>query len=165
MFEIYKKWIPGFDRPFDAINGLYFREFFLICAKKFIPKNKHLAKVFVEVYVVHSMMHPVMWGGDDDLLKKAHSFDKSSMIPELHEELYRGYDSDHYGWYTEQCHGEKEDGKIAYKVREALTKSTSEIELLAAVMDDVTVPEEVDLMLQTMYPIAWKINTQIAEEI
>ena len=40
-----------------------------------------------------------------------------------------------------------------------MPKGTGQIEFFTAVMDEVLVPENIDMMIQSMYPIRSKINT------
>jgi hypothetical protein len=79
--------------------------------------------------------------------------------------MNRCYDSDHEYRYAYECHRQVEDGKITHKVRKWLAQGTCQIELLAAVMDDMVIPKEIDHMLDPVYPISCQIYADEAKEI
>src|SRR6478609_4814616 len=95
MLKIYFDRIPGAHRPRDAIYGWCIGQFFLEGAENFIPDNKYLRKIFINVFGVDSMMHPVMRWCYNNLFEETHFVDMPCMIPELRKQLYGCNYSDH----------------------------------------------------------------------
>ena len=67
----------------NSVHRRYVRQFFLESSKEFIPENKYLTKVFIKVFFVDGMMHPVMRWCNNDFFEEAHVADMLRMIPEL----------------------------------------------------------------------------------
>lgn len=79
------------------------------------------------------------------------------MVPELGEKVDRG----HHG--KDRCgnaqKGQRKEEKYAdgHHLRNRLPQGTGQIEFLAAVVNDVVVPEVIDLVLQAVLPIPCEI--------
>jgi hypothetical protein len=53
--------------------------------------------------------------------------------------------------------GKQQEGKNFYKLRDTLPQSTGEIKLFTAVVNNMEVPENIDMMTPAMNPITGKV--------
>lgn len=60
--------------------------------------------------------------------------------------------------HTQQCSGDKQESKNINEHRDALPQCAGEIELFAAMVYDMSVPKDVDLVRPAVCPVAGKIQ-------
>jgi hypothetical protein len=104
------------------------------------------------------MMHPMMGGGYQYFFQESHFIDVPSMIPELCEQMQRSHSCDHDLRNTKQCRGKQQNREQVEKCGDTLTEGTSQIKFLAAVMDYMQIPKEIDLVTPTVDPISVEIE-------
>jgi len=84
--------------------------------------------------------------GYDDILQPAHFTDMPGMIPELRKEVNRSQDRYYLIWHPQNCRRDKQQGEITKEIRHWLPQGTGQVKLLAAVVDDMLVPEKINAM-------------------
>jgi hypothetical protein len=75
------------------------------------------------------------------------------MVPELNEQVKRCNNGNHIARYAQQGCWQQEEREQFEKYRNALTQGTSQVELLAAVVNDMGIPEYIGGMLNPVYPV------------
>src|ERR1019366_5820561 len=111
------------------------------------------------------MMNAMMRRGYNYFFKKTHPVNVAGMVPELHKQMNRCHNANYSGRNPQQSHGKIENGEETDKVGKGLAQGTRQVELLAAVMDNVVVPKEIDFVFNTVYPITGKVNKQKAKKV
>jgi hypothetical protein len=87
------------------------------------------------------------------------------MIPELCKQMERSHSCDHDLRDTKQCRGKQQNSEQVEKCGDTLTKGASQIKFLAAVMDYMQIPEEIDLVTPPVNPISIEIEYDECEYI
>src|SRR4051794_21617214 len=87
MLKVYFNRVPCLYWASNAIYSRHIIQFWLERSKEFIPENKYLCIVLVNVFGVDGMMHPVMRWGHNYLFQEAHFFYMLCMIPKLCKQM------------------------------------------------------------------------------
>src|SRR5688572_5249077 len=141
MLKIDLNRVPGTYGAGNAIYRRCFFQFFLVCSEQFIPENKYLPEILIKVFFIDGMMYPVMRWRYDDFLEDAHFIDMLRVIPELSKQVQGTNRGNNYCGNTNQCCRNKQEGKWIDKHRYALPQRTCKVEILAAMVNDMKVPE------------------------
>src|SRR5688572_25747897 len=79
--------------------------------------------------------------------------------------MKRSYCSNHFIWYSEQCGRNQQESKRVYKHADALPQCTGQVKVLAAVMNDMKVPENIDMMTPAMDPVTGEVNADKSDHV
>src|SRR5215475_14836413 len=94
----------------------------------------------------------------NDFFQEAHLVYVTCMIPKLGKQLNWGNCCDHLRRHSEQCRREQKESKNFHDFGNALPERACEVKFFAAVMNDVQVPEKIDVMAPAMKPVSRKIQ-------
>ena len=157
MLKVDEEGIPGMRWSLYAIHGYFFFKLILICPEQFVPNNKNLRIIFVEVYRINSVMDSMMTGRYNNLFQKTHGANMLRMVPELSKEVNRCDQSKNLSWDANKGQGQVKDRNKGEYLTNGLPQGTGKIKLLTAVVYKVSIPQKINLMFPSMHPISRKI--------
>jgi hypothetical protein len=89
----------------------------------------------------------------------------AGMVPELRKEMQGCDNGNHLCRNTQEGGRQEEESEDAKENGDALTQCTGKIEFLAAVVDDVVIPEDIVSMSDAMDPVSGKVEGHECDEV
>ena len=97
MHEVNFDWIPGLHGTSDPIHRRNIFPLLLKGSKPFVPEDKDLTIILVQVFWVDRVVYPVMGRSNNDFFENAHGADVLRMVPKLRKKVEWGYNSNYLG--------------------------------------------------------------------
>ncbi len=157
MLEVDPDRIPRAGRPRDAVDRRHVVQLFLEGSEQAVPPGENLSQVLVEIFRIDGVVHAVLRRRDDHVLEQAELGHVLRVIPELQKKVNRSDQVDHFGRHARDGRRDQKQRIDADDVGDRLPQRAGQVELFAAVVDDVVVPEEVDPVVEPVRPITREV--------
>src|SRR5690606_2278311 len=149
--------IPASQGLGYAVHGLLFLG--LKRSEHLIPNDERTRVILINILRISSVMHAVVGGRVEDVLKPSELVDGLGVDPKLIQRVQCRNEYKVQGLIAEKRDGEVEP-KSPHDLQRALPQGHREVVFFTLMVDHMTAPEEVNFMTHAVLPVISQVDQQ-----